>query len=127
VSGVTGRWFTLDLPAGTNTGTLTSRFHGIHSDPAFGGTGFSGDNFFFSVIAVGNSLNYQWQKNSNNIPNATNSLLTLTNLALTDAGNYQVVITNPGGVTNSASATLQVSSQLPISFIWIIFPARPAH
>jgi alpha-L-rhamnosidase len=107
--GVTDRWFTLDLPPGTNVGTLTITLPpaSIQTQPS-GGTGFSGDNFSFSVIALGNGLNYQWQNNSNNIPNATNSILTLTNLALTDAGDYQVVITNPGGVTVSAVATLQV-------------------
>src|SRR5450432_2616499 len=107
--GVTGRWFTLDLPPGTYVGALTITLPpaSIQTQPS-GGAGFSGDNFSFSVIALGNGLNYQWQNNSNNIPNATNSILTLTNLALTDAGDCQVVITNPGGVTVSAVATLQV-------------------
>lgn len=107
--GVTGRWFALDLPTGTNMGTLTLTLSpaSILTQPA-GGIGFSGDSFSFSVSALGNGLNYQWQKNSNNIPGATNSTLILASLALTDAGNYQVVITNPGGVTNSAIATLQV-------------------
>ena len=53
-------------------------------------------------------MTYQWEKNSTNLLNATNTVLTLTNLALTDAGNYQVIITNPSGVTNSAIAALQV-------------------
>lgn len=107
--GVTGRWFTLDLPAGTNTGTLTLALPpaSILTQPS-GGIGFVGDSFSFSVSALGNGLNFQWQKDSNNIPDATNSILTLANLALTNAGNYQVVITNPGGVTNSAIAILQV-------------------
>src|ERR1022692_2084326 len=107
--GVTGRWFALDLPAGTNTGTLTITLSpaSILTQPS-GGIGFPGDSFSFSVSALGNGLNFQWQKSSNNIPDATNSILTLTNLALTDAGNYQVVINNPGGVTKSAIATLQV-------------------
>jgi hypothetical protein len=107
--GVTGRWFTLNLPAGTNIGTLTVTLPSpaILTQPS-GGTAFPGDTFSFSVSASGQQLTYQWEKNSTNLLNATNTVLTLTNLALTDAGNYQVIITNPSGVTNSAIATLQV-------------------
>jgi hypothetical protein len=107
--GVTGRWFTLDLPAGTNTGTLTLTLPSpaILTQPS-GGIAFTDDAFSFSVSASGQQLTYQWQKNSTNLLHATNGVLTLTNLAATDAGNYQVIITNPSGVTNSAIATLQV-------------------
>jgi hypothetical protein len=106
---VTGRWFTLKVPAGTNTGTLT-----LAASPAAitvqpsGGLAFLGESFSFSASASGQHLNYQWRKNSTNLPNATNSILVLPNLALSDAGDYQVAITNPGGVTNSAVAKLQV-------------------
>jgi alpha-L-rhamnosidase len=106
---VSGRWFVLDLPPGTNTGILTLAVPppSILTPPS-GGIAFPGDTFSFSVTASGLGIAYHWQKNSNNIPNATNSILTLTNVALVDEGDYRVVLSNSGGVTNSAGATLQV-------------------
>ena len=60
----------------------------------------------FSVQASGSALRYQWQFNSNNIVRATNSIFTVTNVALADAGDYQVVITNISGSVTSAPASL---------------------
>jgi len=60
----------------------------------------------FSVQASGSSLRYQWQFNSNNIVRGTNFTLTITNVAPTDAGDYQVVITNISGSVTSAPASL---------------------
>jgi hypothetical protein len=106
---VTGRWFTLDLPPGTNAGTLTLTMLAptIETEPA-GGIAFPGDTFSFSVNAYGQNLAYQWRKNSTNLLNATNSILTLTNLALAATGDYQVTVSNPISFTNSAVASLQV-------------------
>ena len=106
---VTGRWFTLDVPAGTNTGTLTMATApaDVTSQPG-GGLAFPGESFSFTVSANGQHLSYQWQKNSTDLPNSTNSILALTNLTLSDAGDYQMVISNPGGVIKSAVAMLQV-------------------
>lgn len=76
-----------------------------------GGTNFVGENKTLSVVVGGSDpLTYQWQKNSNNIPNATNSVLTLTNLQTTDAGSYRVVVTNPlmPGGTNSTGVSVTV-------------------
>src|SRR6185503_19899787 len=60
----------------------------------------------FSVQASGSALRYQWQFNSNNIVRATNSIFTVTNVALADAGDYRVVITNISGSVTSAPASL---------------------
>jgi hypothetical protein len=72
-----------------------------------------GGSVTFSVKAGGSApLNYQWTKdgskllNSANISGATGSALTLVNLLVTDAGNYQVVITNNAGAVTSIVATL---------------------
>jgi len=74
-----------------------------------GGTNFVGETKALSVQVGGSDpLTYQWQKNSNNIANATNLVLTLTNLQTTDSGSYRVVITNPQGSTNSVGAFEQV-------------------
>jgi hypothetical protein len=74
-----------------------------------GGTNFVGETRTFSVVAGGSDpLSYQWQKNSNNIVDATNATLVLNNLQTSDAGSYRVVVTNPMGSTNSASASILV-------------------
>src|SRR5262249_45138630 len=50
-------------------------------------------------------LTYQWRFNTwVDLPGATNSTLTLTNLQLNDCGTYSVVVSNCAG--GSASATL---------------------
>jgi lysophospholipase L1-like esterase len=63
----------------------------------------------FSVTATGTTpLNYQWQFNGANIANATSSLLSLTNIQISDAGNYSVIVTNVAGVATSAVAVLTI-------------------
>ena len=74
-----------------------------------GGTNFAGETKNLSVVVGGSDpLTFQWQKNSNNIPNATNSVLTLTNIQTTDSGSYRVIATNPLGSTNSTVVSLVV-------------------
>ncbi len=69
----------------------------------------AGDNVDFDVIAAGSApLGYQWQLASTNLPGATNAILTLTNVAMDQAGSYQVVITNSAGSITSSAATLTV-------------------
>jgi hypothetical protein len=62
-----------------------------------------GQNTIFDIYALGSEpLDYQWQLNGNAIPDATNSFLPLTNIQMTDAGLYAIVITNSfGSTTNS--------------------------
>ena len=63
----------------------------------------------FTVTAAGTlPLHYQWRHNGTPIPGATTNFLVLNNLTTADAGNYDVVITNVAGSTNSALVTLQV-------------------
>jgi len=74
-----------------------------------GGTNFVGETKTLSAQVGGSDpLTYQWQKNSNNIPNATNLVFTLNNLQTSDAGSYRVIVTNPQGSTNSVGAFVQV-------------------
>jgi hypothetical protein len=62
-----------------------------------------------SVVAAGTPpLSYQWRFNSTNIAATTGSVLTLANVQLTNAGSYDVVVTNLYGSTNSSAATLTV-------------------
>ena len=60
------------------------------------------------------NLSYQWQANGTNLPGATSSTLTLTNLVSSQAGVYTVVVTGvPNGQSLSASAKL-VSSVIDL-------------
>ncbi len=54
------------------------------------------------------SLSYQWQLNGINIANATNATLTLTNVHLTNAGHYTVIVSSGLASTTSSNAVLSV-------------------
>lgn len=76
----------------------------------------------FTVVAVGSTpLNYQWMKNGTNIIGATNTSLTLTNLHLSQSGNYAVLVTNTYGSILSSNATLVVNPLL--YFVWNQIPS----
>ena len=53
-------------------------------------------------------VSYQWRVNDTDLPGQWNASLTLSNLALTDAGRYCVVVSNSYGVVTSAVAVLTV-------------------
>ncbi|MFA6135278.1 MAG: immunoglobulin domain-containing protein, partial [Phycisphaerae bacterium] len=53
---------------------------------------------------------YQWRKNEVNIAGATASTLAFASVQFADAGNYDVVVTNPQGSTTSAVAVLSVNA-----------------
>lgn len=66
----------------------------------------------FSVVATGDGLSYQWQRNGTNIPAATLSVYTTPALAVADGGAlYTVVIANASGSATSNAATLVVVQQ----------------
>ncbi len=69
------------------------------------------DTATFSAVGLGGSLSYQWDYDSNPIMGATNATLVLSNLALTNAGTYSVLVSNDLGSTN-ASATLTVEQAI---------------
>ena len=73
----------------------------------------------FTVVAGGTApFTYQWRKgttplgNTGIITGALSDTLTLTGVALADAGSYDVVVTNAGGSATSAAATLTVNPTL---------------
>jgi uncharacterized repeat protein (TIGR03803 family) len=83
----------------------------------------------FSVAASGSQpLSFQWQFNSNNladggrISGALTPALTLNNVTTSDAGNYSVIVSSPGGSVASAAAVLKVVNPYPL--LTIDSPAR---
>jgi hypothetical protein len=81
--------------------TITT--HPVSQSVALGGSAT------FSVAASGTTpFTYQWRKNSQPITSATNATLTLTNVQTTDAGSYDVVVTNSLGSATSNAATLSI-------------------
>ncbi len=70
----------------------------------------AGANVTFNVGVSGSaSLSYQWQYGGNNISGATGTSLTLTNVQVSNGGNYSVTVTNAGGSTTSSNAALTVN------------------
>jgi|GEM_PF-1570898 len=67
-----------------------------------------GSSATFTVGATGSSLTYQWLKDGAALAGATNGTLTLTNLQMSDAGYYSVVVSNASGQATSAAASLAV-------------------
>jgi hypothetical protein len=70
-------------------------------------TAIIGSNATFSVTAGGTGpLIYQWFFNGSAISNATDTSLTITNVQDSNAGNYQVVVTNNFNAVTSRVAVL---------------------
>ncbi|MFM2083148.1 MAG: hypothetical protein RL380_1839 [Verrucomicrobiota bacterium] len=106
---------------GGTTGTV-SLAYSVVAPPAVSGqpgslTVNQSSNASFSVSATGNpTLKYQWRFNTtNNLLNATNTSLTVTNSQATNGGSYTCVITNSYGSTTSSVATLTVRTAIVIS------------
>jgi PKD repeat protein len=72
-----------------------------------------GANATFTVVATGTPpLTYQWRFNGTNISGATASACTKSNVQLSDAGPYSVVVTNPVSSVTSSNANLSLSLDL---------------
>ena len=72
-------------------------------------TNVVGTSAAFSVAANGTALlSYQWQFNGLTIAEATGANFSVSNVQLSDAGNYAVIVTNSAGAITSAVALLTV-------------------
>ncbi len=70
-----------------------------------------GANVTFNVAATGTApLTYQWRFNGANIAGATGNSYLKSNVQLTNAGSYSVVVSNAVGTAASANAVLTVNS-----------------
>jgi hypothetical protein len=103
----TGGWYidAVALQDGSTCCSITAP--AIVTQPATQTT-FPGSNVTFSVTASGSALAYQWNFSGTNLPGATNSALSLTNVQLSQAGPYFVTVTNAAGTTNSSVALLRL-------------------
>ena len=71
----------------------------------------AGQSVTFNVTASGTApLNYQWQRNSANIPGATSSSYTIASVTTADNGaQFRAVVSNAYGSATSNAATLTVT------------------
>jgi ATP-dependent protease HslVU (ClpYQ) peptidase subunit len=79
-----------------------------------------GSTATFAVTAIGTvPLSYHWQVNGTNLVNgvhingATSNVLTISNVQLTNSGNYTVIVTNSAGSVTSSNALLTVTNVPP--------------
>lgn len=86
-----------------NAPTITSMSSNI--------TIWQGSNATFSITAS-NALTYQWTLNHTNISRATATSYTITNAQLTNAGAYNVVVSNAHSGTTSPTVILSVLGPL---------------
>jgi hypothetical protein len=77
----------------------------------------NGSDVAFTVFKAGIApTTYQWRFNGTNLPGATGSSLNLTNVQVTAAGNYSVMLTNSAGFALSSNAFLSVRVPDPTAF-----------
>jgi hypothetical protein len=70
----------------------------------------AGASVTFSVTANGTTpLSYQWHKDANVLPGATNPQLTIANVQPVHSGSYIVIVANPAGSVTSTPATLTLN------------------
>jgi hypothetical protein len=84
----------------------------IITQPVAGVVGMTG-KYTFSVTAIGNDLMYQWRKNGINIDGANSATYSITSASNSDAGSYDVVVSNGFGASYSSPVTLTLSGTLP--------------
>jgi len=77
---------------------------------------FAGESFSLSVQAMGSfPLSYQWRKDGQTLPGATNKTLVFSNVTTNAAGLYTVVVSNAINTVTSAPADVRVLAILNIS------------
>jgi len=85
---------------------------GITSQPV-SGLAANGEPFGFSVAAAGTApLQYQWFRNGASLLSQTNDVLFFVSVTNSDAGTYQVIVTNTVGSVTSSPVNLTVTSGL---------------
>jgi hypothetical protein len=110
----------------TVTFTVVDQAIGITGQPQ-PATRDAGQPVTFSVTATGTSLTYRWLHDDLEIAGATNSTFSIASVKGTDAGNYQVRISNGTGSTLSTKALLTISVPAEPPTFTSISPSFSAH
>lgn len=77
----------------------------------FSQTALAGSSVTFNVAASGGgTLAYQWRRNGVAIPGATSVSFTIPNVSATEAGNYDVLVSNSLGQVRSSLAQLTLAT-----------------
>ena len=77
----------------------------------------SGGTANFIVFKAGTApTTYQWQFKGTNIAGATTSTYSVTNIQVTDSGNYSVVLSNSAGSVTSSNGFLTVDVPPPLAY-----------
>lgn len=89
-------------------------------------TGFCGNTAVFSVTADGQPpIRYQWLFNADEIPNATNALLTVSNITPAEVGWYTVRITgSTGSILNREASLALPTTATGIGVVDLTFTTR---
>lgn len=74
-------------------------------------TAVEGTSATFDVLAQGQNISYQWRKDGAPLAGATSPTLVLDPVSLSDAGAYDVVVSNACASITSAVATLNVTPE----------------
>jgi Immunoglobulin I-set domain len=103
------------LPLALNAIEFASPYHSRFTQQPQSQTGYVGDPAVFSVTVSGpGPFTYQWRKDGQNLADGgrfagvLTDTLTVNYLAMSDAGNYDVLITGPCGPATSTAAALTV-------------------
>jgi hypothetical protein len=116
---------TVTTPGGTSATTTADKFTfvaapRITTQPV-SATVTAGQPATFKVVASGDGLSYQWQKQidsawvsvstsiTSSFLGATTASFTITSSATGDAGTYRVVVSSAGGAVDSSAVTLTVN------------------
>jgi alpha-tubulin suppressor-like RCC1 family protein len=90
----------------------------IITRPPVGGTSWVGRSVALTASVAGNApLACQWLFNGTNLPGATNLTLALANLAPTNTGSYQLVVSNNLGAVASVPVPLTVLNNPPLTIL----------
>ncbi len=102
------------ISAGSHHSAVLTKQPGIAIAPLTQ-TAFAGTDVTFTSFATGYApLFYHWMHDGTDIAWATNFSLSLVNVPLTGAGNYQCVVSNAFGTATSFPASLTVLRQRPL-------------
>jgi alpha-tubulin suppressor-like RCC1 family protein len=94
--------------------------------PPYSQTVYKGGDAAFAAPFLGAApVSYQWLQNATNVVNGTNATLVITNVQFTDAGAYQLVVSNAYGAVASAPAVLTIVDTAPFFTVqptnrWVI-------